>query len=201
MFCGAAPQILYTHAVILSEAKNLLWTDAQFLARCSLFSALCSLLSALRPLPEILHCVALRKRMTGRKTSCHTCAASEGSICRCVVAGITGRSARANYSKRSMRTKSSKRAGDGETVVFKSFRISGQIKKTLLLYRSSLRTPRTLRTAALTNRAVIRNNFHRHSERSEESVVDKCAVACLWSLPVALALCPRFFTALRSVQE
>ena len=120
-----------------------------------LFSALCSLLSALRPLPEILHCVALRKRMTGRKTSCHTCAASEGSICRCVVAGITGRSARANYSKRSMRTKSSKRAGDGETVVFKSFRISGQIKKTLLLYRSSLRTPRTLRTAALTNRAVI----------------------------------------------
>ena len=87
------------------------------------------LFSALRSLPEILHSAALRKRMTGRKTSCHTCAASEESICRCVVAGITGGSARANYSKRSMRTKSSKRAGDGETAVFKSFRISGQIKK------------------------------------------------------------------------
>ena len=114
----------------------------------------CPLFSVLRSLPEILHSAVLRKRMTGRKTSCHTCAASEGSICRCVVVGITGRSARANYSKRSMRTKSSKRAGDGETVVFKSFRISGQIK-TLLLYRSSHRTPRTLRTAALTNRADI----------------------------------------------
>ena len=30
VFCGAtAPQILYTLSVILSEAKNLLWTNAQ----------------------------------------------------------------------------------------------------------------------------------------------------------------------------
>ena len=40
-------------SVILSEAKNLFRTNAQF--------------SPLRPiLPEILHCAALRKRMTGR---------------------------------------------------------------------------------------------------------------------------------------
>ncbi|MGN0007878.1 MAG: hypothetical protein ACI35T_07255 [Alistipes sp.] len=44
--------------VILSAAKNLLWTNAQFLP--------------LRPmLPEILHCTSFRSRMTGRKCHAH----------------------------------------------------------------------------------------------------------------------------------
>ena len=150
----------------------------------------CPLFSALRSLPDILHFAALRKRMTGRKTSCHTCAASEESICCCVVAGITGRSARANYSKRSMRTKSSKRAGDGETAVFKSFRISGQIKKPCCYIVVLIELPELLEQPHLQTvptYPIPKRQRHKNNEAArKDDLVDYSIISAMHSTSVCM---------------